>query len=403
MRSEALEAVAGGGDIRSDRAEAKYFRLQYLRAVAALAVVLFHAAYYLKLTRGDDRLLAVTPANLGGFGVCLFFVISGYLMASLANKTPPTYFIVHRIIRIYPIYWLALIGMFAASALLGHGLPLDPLAIVLLPGDHRSYVLGVEWTLPFELSFYLVIFLIMAARSQRALPIIAILWGAAIVALTLLYPYQQQDQFPRLAPLLVSAWTLPFVVGLLLPTALRLGLIGRWAWMPGIALIFVMFVAPDVSAFLPAVGCFFVVGWAVAPRPSILDADRIKLLTRFGDWSYALYLCHVPVIVLIYNKSPAYANDALLYGVGVAAALAASSIVGRVDLLLYGALKHRADQSGPAFRYALSSAFAIITLAYGGYAELAAATRQEAKMIPSPPNATVVAVRVLNEDERQRK
>ena len=96
-------------------------------------------------------------------------------------------------------------------------------------------------------------------------------------------------------------------------------------------------------------------------------------------------------------------NDALLYGVGVAAALAASSIVGRVDLLLYGALKHRADQSGPAFRYALSSAFAIITLAYGGYAELAAATRQEAKMIPSPPNATVVAVRVLNEDERQRK
>ena len=142
---------------------------------------------------------------------------------------------------------------------------------------------------------------------------------------------------------------------------------------------------------------------AVLHRRVVPDRRSVRFPPERATEPAALYLCHVPVIVLIYNKSPAYANDALLYGVGVAAALAASSIVGRVDLLLYGALKHRADQSGPAFRYALSSAFAIITLAYGGYAELAAATRQEAKMIPSPPNATVVAVRVLNEDERQRK
>ena len=86
MRNEAFGNVARPGEVRSGGGKSKYFRLQYLRAIAAFCVVVFHAAYYLKFIRGDDRLLAITPPNLGGFGVCLFFVISGYLMASLATK-----------------------------------------------------------------------------------------------------------------------------------------------------------------------------------------------------------------------------------------------------------------------------------------------------------------------------
>ena len=131
MRIEAFENAAGRGDIQSAGAGSKYFRLQYLRAIAALFVVVFHAAYYLKFIRGDDRILAIIPPNLGGFGVCLFFVISGYLMASLANKTSASRFIVHRIIRIYPIYWLVLIVFFLINRRLGYGFTFDPLAIAL--------------------------------------------------------------------------------------------------------------------------------------------------------------------------------------------------------------------------------------------------------------------------------
>jgi exopolysaccharide production protein ExoZ len=133
--------------------EPKYFRLQYLRAFAALCVVVFHSSYYMQSIRGDDRFMSATPSILGGIGVYLFFVTSGYLMAVLAKRTSPYQFICHRIIRIYPIYWILLCVSAFVKVGLGDGFTLDPFAIALAPGDGRHYLLGVEWTLPFELSF----------------------------------------------------------------------------------------------------------------------------------------------------------------------------------------------------------------------------------------------------------
>jgi exopolysaccharide production protein ExoZ len=373
MRIEAFENAAGRADIQSAGADSKYFRLQYLRAIAAFSVVVFHAAYYLKFIRGDDRILAIIPPNLGGFGVCLFFVISGYLMASLANKTSASRFIVHRIIRIYPIYWLVLIVFFLINRKLGYGFTFDPLAIALIPGDHRNYSLGVEWTLPFELSFYLVVFFIMLARLPRILPAIAAAWGAVIVALLFVRPDLQQGQFPRLAALLISEWTLPFVVGLLIPFAIRRGLLGAWALFPGAAFVILIWWAPDSGALPLAAAGFFLVAWAVAPRANAGNTDRFPVLTKFGDWSYALYLCHDPIINWSYRKLPAQLDSTILFVSILVLALAISSIFGKIDLALYGALKSWADRSGRVLRYGLGSAFAAAMVVYSASAEVAAA------------------------------
>jgi exopolysaccharide production protein ExoZ len=373
MRIEAFENAAGRRDIQSAGADSKYFRLQYLRAIAALSVVVFHAAYYLKFIRGDDRILAMTPSNLGGFGVCLFFVISGYLMASLANKTSASRFIVHRIIRIYPIYWLVLIVFFLINRRLGYGFTFDPLAIALIPGDHRNYALGVEWTLPFELSFYLVVFFIMLAHLPRVLPAIAAAWGAVIVVLLFVRPDLQQGQFPRLAALLISEWTLPFVVGLLIPFAIRRGLLGAWALFPGAAFVLFIWWAPDSGALPLAAAGFFLVAWAVAPRANAGNIDRFPILTKFGDWSYALYLCHDPIINWTYRKLPAHFDNTILFVSIITLALAISSIFGRMDLALYGALKSWADRSGRILRYGVGSAFAAAMLVFSATAEVAAA------------------------------
>ncbi|MFM0203792.1 hypothetical protein PQR53_28485 [Paraburkholderia fungorum] len=45
------------------------FRLQYLRAIAAFLVVIWHASYHLWAVRGDNILLAKTPGVAGAFGV----------------------------------------------------------------------------------------------------------------------------------------------------------------------------------------------------------------------------------------------------------------------------------------------------------------------------------------------
>jgi peptidoglycan/LPS O-acetylase OafA/YrhL len=89
-------------------------RLQYLRAIAAISVVLCHASYYLMAT-GDDSWLWNVFARAGLFGVMLFFAISGYLMAQLAPGATSLRFMAHRLIRIYPPYWLAVFVVVVAT------------------------------------------------------------------------------------------------------------------------------------------------------------------------------------------------------------------------------------------------------------------------------------------------
>src|SRR6478752_2117782 len=86
------------------------YRLQYLRAIAAISVVLCHASYYLMAARGDSWLWNIF-GRAGLFGVMLFFAISGYLMAQLAPGATSLRFMSHRLIRIYPPYWLALLAV----------------------------------------------------------------------------------------------------------------------------------------------------------------------------------------------------------------------------------------------------------------------------------------------------
>ena len=94
-RTEQLGAASG---------RLSFFSIQYLRALAALGVVLIHGST--SLLPHDGALL---PLNIGNAGVDLFFIISGFLMFyTTANKTVSTLdFYVKRMIRVVPMYFLA--------------------------------------------------------------------------------------------------------------------------------------------------------------------------------------------------------------------------------------------------------------------------------------------------------
>src|SRR5690606_27058234 len=72
--------------------------IQYLRAVAALGVVVFHAA---------ER--SGTHFAIGAAGVDVFFVISGFIMWVITSQRAPSpaAFLRDRIERIAPLYWIA--------------------------------------------------------------------------------------------------------------------------------------------------------------------------------------------------------------------------------------------------------------------------------------------------------
>jgi peptidoglycan/LPS O-acetylase OafA/YrhL len=88
----------------------KIQNIQALRGIAVLAVVLFHFLYIEEKYGGSETLLP-DVLQFGMIGVDLFFVISGFVMVTVTRgkfQIPKQAFrfIYHRLIRIYPIYWV---------------------------------------------------------------------------------------------------------------------------------------------------------------------------------------------------------------------------------------------------------------------------------------------------------
>jgi peptidoglycan/LPS O-acetylase OafA/YrhL len=135
-------------------------RLLYIdaiRGMAALSVVIFHALLWYpgSLTDGVGQFI-----DFGKFGVVLFFMVSGFIIPfSLddARADGLRVFIIRRIFRLYPAYWVSLAGAAATAIILGFPLSLTQFAVnmSMLQGFFRvGDVLPVYWTLLIELIFY---------------------------------------------------------------------------------------------------------------------------------------------------------------------------------------------------------------------------------------------------------
>ena len=74
--------------------------LQILRAIAALGVVVYHAN------------INIHGIHSELMGVAIFFVISGFIMVHITRDNSDN-FLVKRLIRIAPIYWIITLFSFA--------------------------------------------------------------------------------------------------------------------------------------------------------------------------------------------------------------------------------------------------------------------------------------------------
>ena len=171
--------------------------VQCLRAVAALFVVGFHGT----LLWHDNFLPSVKPWDNGNSGVDLFFVISGFIMMVSSRRLLGLTdgwrrFIVLRLVRIVPMYWLTTSRFRRLQqSPRSRGTPFDRNTIasfLFLPAaDGAGFVkpvLAVGWTLSFEMLFYVV----FAAALFFALdPLIVV--GVAMTGLALVSLVAQPD------------------------------------------------------------------------------------------------------------------------------------------------------------------------------------------------------------------
>ncbi len=141
--------------------------VQVLRALAANAVLLSHL-FIVEQKYGHGFVALPAGVDLGRRGVDLFFVISGFIMAMIAQQSTQWHgFLLDRITRIVPPYWfyttLVLIVALIAPGIVNSSYQHPPsawLSYLLIPQDVPP-LLAVGWTLIHEM--YLVI---RAKRNQ---------------------------------------------------------------------------------------------------------------------------------------------------------------------------------------------------------------------------------------------
>jgi peptidoglycan/LPS O-acetylase OafA/YrhL len=312
--------------------------LDALRAIAALNLVAFHYTHVYHVHYGYTEPLGV-EWPFGKYGVALFFMLSGMVNAmTLTSKRRPTDFLVSRMIRIAPSYWLML-----ALNVLVVGVGLAPLAahwdwsalganVTMMPGLLGSHCLEpVTWTLQVELLFYgwlLVMFLTGALdRPRRTIGcylVLALVGCWSVNYLTAHHPDSATTAGLTTVREVLLLETMPLMAIGILVNELVQGRGRRWVNIAGIVAAAVTFHLVDRYDHNPAATALLI-GLLVACAYGRVPLLRWRGLTAIGAISYSLYLVHNNLgSVAIWHANQAGLPPWVALTIGLAAALAAS-------------------------------------------------------------------------------
>lgn len=271
--------------------------VQGLRGIAALSVLMDH---FYDMPKGgmydipDPGFLPPlwlwlqSVINVGGHGVELFFMISGFLIpASLVRHGSLSRFFFDRVLRIMPVFVVLHLALFAIGPIVGYkffrGIDLTSyLGIFAANLFFVQDALGLPiaqqnaWTLTYEWAFY-----IWFAATFSMLRVGGKMLGAPLILL-------------GIACLLHWPITAFFCIGMLVSaTGFRIRIPGRLGLAVGLACGAAMYAS--LVLFHPFVGLlpgFLLFGMVLAPESGLGKALSAPALQYVGKISYSLYLVH---------------------------------------------------------------------------------------------------------------
>lgn len=299
--------------------------VQALRGASVLLVVWGHLGpAWLRATDQQWRPLTwwtnavARPLHLfqdgAHLGVLIFFLISGFIITHASMRESRTQFAVKRVMRILPLLLLALILASALQQLalyagLGALWGIGPwslrsfieslLLINWATGDHR--MLGPTWTLEIEVIFYVLTFALLFRTRRdplRATWLMTGLWSILCCVTFLAAPEE------------TGAVHHPVYIGFLVLG--RLIYLARersqtYACVIQAGVVFLLIILLHTAAFpgellasgaaslASQLGALLIFLAAMGARPMLWW----RPLQHLGDWSYSLYLLHLPVGILV--------------------------------------------------------------------------------------------------------
>jgi len=340
---------------------AALYSIQLLRGVAALFVVLFHARGSLNGYNSIGDTLFIN----GYIGVDIFFIISGFIFQYVTRPTTaPRNFMLRRIIRILPLYLVAVVVLYIAQG--NYTLRSFASAVlrttIFIPNANENppffgyAFLGAGWTLVYEMAFYSLFALALAwsRRFYSALVCVAII---ALVTLPQLAMTGAISLHPSRVPLMPHAYLgvvtnpmmLEFTFGVGLAYAYQRGMLNA-ALKPWVGLVFyaaaaALFLLPPFSGHGPfnfGIAAFLVVSGSLCLENTIRRFAP-NLALAVGTGSYSLYLFHQPAFALVKpltESLPGWAEFSIFVGSALLLATIAYRLFERPIVSLGQSLLH---------------------------------------------------------------
>ena len=293
----------------------KNLSIELLRFILSILVVVHHFYWYYNGKMFNDEVFVDYIFNFMQIGVDVFFIISGFFIARSLLSRSPSSFLIHRIIRIFPLYFL--ISSFILIVMIYNPIVFNTLpsnltmayikSILFIPfhdGIYQGPLLSVGWSLNLEVLYYIVAFCTFIIFRKISVIYLFI----SFVFLNMVYfIIENQISYYFTRTIIVEFFMGVFIFQ-------YFNKINR-VFNEYKVSIFLVSILSFIAIFIFKVNIFdpnlrFIVGifaciFFLIFYNKTLDFWILRLL---GELSYPIYLIHLPLIYLIYKFT-----DNLLY------------------------------------------------------------------------------------------
>lgn len=304
--------------------------IQVWRGIAAFLVIYYHFTDRVTAAALNSPVPPTVQFYTGKLGVMVFFVISGYLITlSLAGSTNLAAFLAKRVSRIWPLFILASLTIFAAMHFLtppqvltgpkpfheGATSIVDLIGNLFFLADLGfRWVDGVFWSILVELKFYLWIGLLAVLAPKRFVAIFATA-AFALGTAEMLIRINDVEGLQAVGRLLNGVFIAQhapfFAIGALMLTDRNRPLLTLNLLLACCEVAYKVSENPDFSVY-GTIQFVLLLGAVVAVDAVLF---RQKLMLLIGDYSYSWYLFHQLIgLSLIRLWSPQIGIDMAVVG-----------------------------------------------------------------------------------------